>query len=238
MTSDSEDPEDPEGPEDPEDPEEPTLELRPASGFVEPAVADELPGLRLDWLTLDATESKSPLALVQRLNILSNGYRGAVVVAMRTKPVPSAYRTFFRQIGLDPDTNRIPSEEAALGRLFNGAFRPSSRIADALLIALIETGIPIYALDADAVAPGGPGIRTAAAQEELRAGPYPQPLAPGTLVVADSDTIHAVLFGPRAEIAAVTRATRRILLYTVGVAGVPEIHIAEAFWVATEAIRS
>ena len=35
---------------------------------------------------------------------------------MRTKPIPQAYRAFFRQIGLDPDVDRIPSEEAARRR--------------------------------------------------------------------------------------------------------------------------
>ena len=64
---------------------------------------------------------------------------------MRTKPVPQAYRAFFRQIGLDPDVQRIPSEQAALARLVQGGFRSVDLIADACLIALVETGVPVAA---------------------------------------------------------------------------------------------
>ncbi len=86
-------------------------------GPIDPAVAAELPGLRLDWLTVDvpprlaAARSRSPAG--ERLRALSDRYRGATVIAMRTHPIPRAYRTFYRQIGLDPDVERIPSERAA-----------------------------------------------------------------------------------------------------------------------------
>jgi DNA/RNA-binding domain of Phe-tRNA-synthetase-like protein len=213
------------------------LELTAAEGFVDPDVAEELPGLRLDWLTVVGRDRDSPPEIVRRLGDLSNRYRGPTVVAMRTKPIPSAYRTFFRQIGLDPDTTRIPSEEAALGRLFHGQFRPSRRlIDDALLIALVETGIPIWALDADRVAAGGLGIRTAREGERLGAGEYARYLPAGTLVVVDADSVHSILFGERAPDAGVTRETRRVLLYAVSVAGVPAIHVEEGFWLAVEAI--
>ena len=79
------------------------VELRAAAGFVEPAIRDEFPGLRLDWLTVGCRRPLvSPREVKRRLRALSNRYRGASVVAMRTQPIPNAYRTFFRQIGLDP----------------------------------------------------------------------------------------------------------------------------------------
>ena len=84
---------------------------------------------------------------------------------MRTKPIPQAYRIFFRQIGLDPDVTRIPSEEAAVARLLHGEFRSAGLIPDACLVALIETGVPVWALDADVVDEGGLGIRTATADD-------------------------------------------------------------------------
>jgi DNA/RNA-binding domain of Phe-tRNA-synthetase-like protein len=213
------------------------VELGAAEGFIDPDVLDELPGLRLDWLTVEAQDGASPPELVRRLNDLSNRYRGAVVVAMRTKPIPSAYRTFFRQIGLDPDTTRIPSEEAAVHRLFHGAFRSQGRLADALLAALVETGVPVWAVDADRVTAAGPGIRTARHAELLGEGESVHHLTEGTLVVADDAIVHSVLFGERAPQSAVTRATTRILLYAVSVAGVPAIHVEEAFWLALEGLR-
>jgi DNA/RNA-binding domain of Phe-tRNA-synthetase-like protein len=216
--------------------DDPLLDLRAAEGFVEPAVAEELPGLRLAWITLEARDGPSPPELIGRLRNLSNRYRGAAVIAMRTKPIPSAYRALFRQLGLDPDRTRIPSEEAAVGRLFHGAFRSQGRLADALLVALVETGVPVWALDADRVAAGGLGIRSARTGERLGDGESARPLPPGTLVVADDATIHAILFGERSVVAAPRAATRRILLYSIAVAGVPAIHVEEAFWLVAEAL--
>lgn len=209
-------------------------ELGSAPGFLEPILADEFPGLRLDWLTLAASDGPSPPELGRRLRDLASRATGATVVAMRTKPIPRAYRTFFRQIGLDPDTTRIPGEAAAVSRLFHGGYRSTGRLADARLIALVETGVAVWALDADRVDGGGPGIRTARPGE--RVGDDGPPVAPGTLVVADAAWVHAILFGEPATGGAVSRRTRRILLYAVAVAGVPRVHVDEALWLATDAL--
>ena len=84
----------------------------------------EFPGLRLDWMTVEARRGREPAGgRSAGCGALSNRYRGASVVAMRTQPIPHAYRAFFRQIGLDPDVTRIPSEEAAVARLLHGRFR-------------------------------------------------------------------------------------------------------------------
>jgi DNA/RNA-binding domain of Phe-tRNA-synthetase-like protein len=212
------------------------VELRAAPGFVEPAIRDEFPGLRLDWLTVDCLRPReSPREVKRRLRLLSNRYRGASVVAMRTQPIPHAYRTFFRQIGLDPDTNRIPSEAAAVARLLRGGFEPSTLIDDARLIALVETGVPLWALDAAFVDPGGLGIRTSVAGDRLAPA---VPLAPGRLAVADATSIHAVLFGDVVADHAVGPRTERIALYAIGVEGVPAIHVEEALWVCLEVLGS
>ena len=115
----------------------------PQRGAVDPAVAAELPGLRLDWLTVTIASrtgsGRSRPSAAERLRTLSDRYRGATVIAMRTHPIPRAYRTFYRQIGLDPDVDRIPSEHAAAERLLHGGFRSVDLISDACLIAVIET---------------------------------------------------------------------------------------------------
>ncbi|HZU59347.1 MAG TPA: hypothetical protein VE983_00175, partial [Solirubrobacteraceae bacterium] len=131
------------------------LELTAAPGFLDPAVRQELPGLRLVWLTLEAGSRSSPRAIKQRLRVLSDRYRGDSVIALRTQPIPHAYRVFFRQIGLDPDAVRIPGEELAVARLLHGGLRSEGLPEDALMIALVETGIPVWALDADRVDAGG-----------------------------------------------------------------------------------
>jgi DNA/RNA-binding domain of Phe-tRNA-synthetase-like protein len=214
------------------------VELDAAAGFVAAEIASEFPGLRLDWITVEANTRHSPKEIKRRLKELSSRYRGATVVAMRTQPIPHAYRAFFHQIGLDPDVARVPSERVAVRRLMQGHFASQNLIEDALLIALIETGVPVWALDAELVDESGLGIRLTTQGDRLGATEYGHHLPPGRLAVADSRNIHALLFdehvapghgiGPR---------TRRAALFTVGVDGVPAIHIEEALWVCVEVLR-
>src|ERR1700757_4791440 len=204
------------------------------AGFVAPELRAEFPGLRLRWLETPARGASSPPALRRRLRLLSDRYRGASVVALRVKPVPHAFRAFFRQIGLDPDIQRIPGEEAAVSRLIHGEFRSLDLISDACLVALVETGVPVWALDAGVVDGAGLGIRAATAGDGAE-GPDLTP-APGSLVVADGSQAHAVLFsGPPAARCPGPRTTRTVL-FAVGVDGVPEIHIEEALWLAADLV--
>lgn len=201
----------------------------PRPGEVEAAVASELPGLRLVWLTVPAGVVSSPPTVVARLRALSDRDRGSTVVAMRTRPIPRAYRTCYRQIGLDPDVERIPAEAAATARLLHGRLRSVDLIADACLIALVETGVPVWALDAAAVDAVGPGLGIAQAPADA-----PAPVAPGSLVVADVRRVHAALFGAPLARSAPGPSTSAVALYAIGVAGVPEIHLHEALWLACE----
>lgn len=207
---------------------------QPVEGFVDAEVAAEFPGLRLQWATIAARRRPSPPSVARSLHEVSNRYRGASVVAMRTKPIPQAYRAFFRQIGLDPDVQRIPSERAALARLVQGGFRSVDLIADACLIALIETGVPVVALDADQVDAGGLGIRPAGRVDIDRSDTDGDRLRPGTLAVADRTAVHAPLFGDPVAGHRPGRATERLALYTIGVDGVPAIHLEEALWIVLE----
>jgi DNA/RNA-binding domain of Phe-tRNA-synthetase-like protein len=209
-------------------------ELAAAPGFIEPRLKREFPGLALAWTTVEAASGSSPAWAKQRLRALSDRVHGASVVAMRTQPIPHAYRAFFRQIGLDPDAQRIPSEEAAVVRLLHGGYRSSDRLSDARLIALAETGVPVWALKAEVVAPGGLGIRTTAEQECF--GSLPHRLPPGRLVVSDATRIHALLFGAIAPGHAAGPHTRRIALFAVGVEGVPAIHLEESLWSCAEVL--
>jgi DNA/RNA-binding domain of Phe-tRNA-synthetase-like protein len=210
------------------------VELRAAAGFVAAEVRDEFPGLRLDWLTAAFRSGDSPREVKRRLRSLSNRYRGASVVAMRTQPIPNAYRTFFRQVGLDPDTTRIPSDDVAVKRLLRGAFEPTNLIEDARLIALIETGVPVWAIDAAFVDPDGLGIRPTVAGDRLDG----RHVAPGRLAVADPQSVHALLFGDVAPGHSVGARTERVVLFAVSVDRVPAIHVEEALWVCVEVLNS
>jgi len=214
-----------------------------ASGFVAPEVAVEFPGLRLDWGILAARPKPSPPALVAHLQRLAGRFRGSTVIAMRTKPIPHAYRAFFRQIGLDPDVDRIPSERVALERLLYGGFRSVDLINDACLVSLVETGVPVWALDAEAIDERGLGIRTITVADAWGSGGFARlvaagaPSDQGSLVVTDGSVVHGLLFADPLFASAVRRGTERVALFAVAVDGVPAIHVEEALWLCSDLIR-
>jgi DNA/RNA-binding domain of Phe-tRNA-synthetase-like protein len=208
----------------------------PERGWVDAALADELPDLQLWTLVAGATpQRRSPPEVRQRLGLLASRFRGGEAVELRRRPVPQAYRVFFRQIGLDPDDQRTPVEEAAMRRLMHGGYESHGALEDALLLAMVETGVPVWALD-DATLHGPLGIRPARSGEQRpRPDGFADDLPPGRLVVADAEEPVAVLFEPPDAKHCVTRQTRSIRLYALQVAGVPDVHVEEAFWTALDA---
>jgi DNA/RNA-binding domain of Phe-tRNA-synthetase-like protein len=203
------------------------------AGWVHAEVAAEFPELRLHALTLAARSGRSPAELRERLRLLSDRFRGAQAIALRQRPVPWAYRVFFRHIGLDPDQHRTPVEALALDRLMEGGFRSRSLLDDALTVAVMETGVPVWALDAER-AEGPLGIRPAVRGERFGEGEYASDIPPGRLLVADDAGPAGVLFGALAPGRGVGPATRRMTLFSVQVAGVPDIHVEEGLWTVAD----
>ena len=194
-------------------------------GWIDADVAAEFPELRLHWVDFraDGARRRSDEGVRERLRVLSDGFRGAQAIAMRAQPIHHAQRAFFRHIGLDPDRDRPPAEAVAVERLRGGHFKPSNQLDDAIVIAVMETGVPVWALDA-AELDGPLGIRGAEEGEPVAGVPQPQ----GRLVVADAANAVAVLYGDAGH--PVTKATTTARLFSVQVAGVPSIHVEEALW--------
>jgi len=206
-------------------------------GWVDPELAEEFPGLRLVEATADHVGGRSTPGARHWLRRLSSRFAGPQAVVLRQNPVPHAYRVFHRHVGLDPDVHRTPIEAAAMDRLVHGGFRARGRVEDALLIALVETGVPVWALD-DGTLQGGLGLRPAREAERLGAGDLAPDLARGRLVVADERQAAAVLFGSVAPGREVTRTTERLRLFSVGVDGVPAIHVEEALDLCLDALAA
>ncbi len=127
----------------------------PELGWRALEVEEELPGLRLLISEVEVARRKpltesSPPDIEARLRELSSKIRGARAVGMRREAVPGAYRVFFRHIGLDPDVVRTPIEAAVLERMVRGAFLTGGLLEDVLLVALLDTGVAVWALDAAA----------------------------------------------------------------------------------------
>lgn len=215
----------------------PGIGAEPTPGSVADEIRDEFPELRLFSVTVRASSGRSSRAVKHRLRGLSDRFRGSHAVTMRQAPIPWAYRVFYRHIGLDPDADRTPVEAVALQRLLAGAFRSRNLLDDALTISLVETGVPIWALDAGAVE-GDLGLRVAQDGERLGRDPAAPPLAAGRLVVADGSAPLAVLFGDLAPGHGVTPRTACMTLFTIQVAGVPTIHVEEALFTCLDLLTA
>ena len=216
------------------------LDDRPAphDGHVAEELRAELPGLGIVSLELPAPRARrSPKGVRAQLDLLSVRFRGADALALRQRPVPHAYRVCFRHVGLDPDVTRTPVEAAAIERLVQGGFVSRGPLDDALTIALVETGVPLWALDADTVR-GAPWLRLARAGERLGAEPDAPALPAGQIVVADSRAPLAPLFGEPAPAHVVGRRTTRLLVFALRVDGVPRLHVEEAIWRCAEALAA
>jgi DNA/RNA-binding domain of Phe-tRNA-synthetase-like protein len=210
-------------------------EPSPTPGWVAPHVAAEFPGLAISSVEVDRRPGKSPEPIRRRLRDLSDRFYGAHAIHMRERPIPWAYRVFFRQIGLDPDRTRTPVEQLTLDRLHDGGFRSHGLPKDALTIAIVETGVALRAFDAEALT-GGLCIRDSAPGERL-AGEAVD-LASGTLTIADERQPVGLLFGGTAEGFGVERGSRRIAVGAIQVNGVPQIAVEEALWMAAATLEA
>lgn len=212
----------------------------PVRGWCEQDVQQELPGLGLMCATVEVKLSgslmgRSTPAVLARLRELSNRWRGARAINVRQEAIPAAYRVFFRHIGLDPDVTRTPIEAAVLERMLEGGFLSEGLLADILTIALIDTAVPVWALDANTVS-GPLGIRLTRPEERLGRSSDAPSVGAGRLVVADADGAVAMLFGEPAQGHAPTASTRRLTLFAVQVAGVPALHVEETLWTCRSAL--
>jgi DNA/RNA-binding domain of Phe-tRNA-synthetase-like protein len=199
----------------------------PEGGWIAPALEQEFPGLALRYTIVERGSGRSPREVKDRLRRLSDRFHGGHAINLRQRPIPWAYRVFYRHIGLDPDRTPTPVEQVSLDRMKHGQFKSRNLLDDALTIAIMESGVALRAFDADVVE-GRPGIRQAAPGEQL-AGRTAE-LPAGTLVIADESRPLGLLFGATGEGLGVRPKTQRTMICAVQVEGVPDIAVEEAMW--------
>jgi DNA/RNA-binding domain of Phe-tRNA-synthetase-like protein len=154
---------------------------------------------------------RSPAGVRERLRALGERWSGGEASELRRRSIPQAYLQLARRLGIDPDERRIPVERYVVERLVHGGFRSRGLLADALLVAAVETAVGVWALDADRI--GGPLRRD------------------GGEIVAGERVVGPAFAEPAAAFA-VTAATRRVLLYAVLAPAVPLAAVDEALWTA------
>ena len=174
-----------------------------------------LPGVRLVWCTFEVTRNplrRSSPALRRRLHALSDRHSGARAITQATREIPDAYRRLFRSLG--QLERRSPAEELTLKRLIRGQFRSRGVLRDALVIATVDTEVGVWALDAGHLH-GDPRLTDGA-------------------IADDSGPIAAAFDEPEA----VSRSTRRLVLYALTAPDVPDVAVTEALYTAWEVIDS
>ena len=201
-----------------------------ALGFVAAEVAEEFPDLALAYAFCDVTPGRSPTVVRARLAQAADRFTGAKAIAMRQQAVPAAYRIFFRHIGIDPDERRTPIEAIAVERMRAGGFASRGLVEDGVMLATLETGVPVQAFDAQAIE-GRLGLRPSAAGEQLD---DLHPLRAGSLAIADERRPLAVLFGDVAPDAVADKRATRVALVAIRVKGVPAVSVEEALWTAVD----
>jgi hypothetical protein len=182
-------------------------------GPVDESALADFPALALWTLRLGPAARKSSRAQKARLADLDDRFRTVPVGGLRTDIVASAYRAFARQIGLDPDVERNPLEQAARDRLTAGRYVSRGALHDGMLLAMLETSVPLWALAADAV---HGWLRIAVDDRD-------------TLVLADDRGVLAPVMSPVPEPLRPSRDAVA-LVYCLGVGQVPDATVEEAFW--------
>jgi DNA/RNA-binding domain of Phe-tRNA-synthetase-like protein len=204
-------------------------------GWVEPGLAEELPGLAVYWLTVGARPGKTPSAVRDRMRELAGRITGARVVHSRQDPVPWSYRVLWRRLGVDPDSDRTPVEALMVERLEHGGLPSRGMPNDAIVVATLETGVPIVVADAAKLS-GGPGLRPAATGETL-GGPEGT-LRTGEVVYADEQAPLARLDGQVAADRAVGDGTTTMAVCALAAAAVAQIEVEEALWIAADMLEA
>jgi DNA/RNA-binding domain of Phe-tRNA-synthetase-like protein len=205
------------------------------AGWVSAELRDEFPGLALRYVMIDRASGRTPRGVKERLARLSDRFAGPQAINLRHRPIPWAYRVFYRHIGLDPDEQHTPVEAVALERMKKGGFVSQNLLDDALTIGIIESSVALRAFDADRVE-GRIGIRQTQPGEPLEGRPGALP--EGTLVIADESRPLALLFGAVGAGRGVTPRTKRTTLVAVQVQGVPDVAVEEALWLAADVLRA
>jgi hypothetical protein len=208
------------------------LDPAPAPGWIAPDVAEELPGLELlSWTTATEWRRRSPPWAREWLGRLSTGVDGHAVLHAHRTDAPAAHRDFLRRIGRDPNVDLSPQELAYHDRILHGGFPVRGTPQDLLLVVLLETGIPIWVLDADRIS-GDLGIRRSLLGELPEEASRPAgapPRRPEPVVVDGSGVVAEIGREPREPWRA-TRKTTSTTFFCARVPGLPDLRVEEAIW--------
>jgi AcrR family transcriptional regulator/DNA/RNA-binding domain of Phe-tRNA-synthetase-like protein len=193
----------------------------------------DFPELSLWTAEVTAAPQPSPAALRRRMRAAGDRLTGADAIGSRGESTPWAYRVFARRVGIDPDAVENAVEAAALQQHSKLEAGGGTLPADAQLIAVAETGVPVLAFDADRL-DGELWLRRAVPGDRVG----DTPVEPDRPVLADRTRVVAVPFGPTDTDVAVRDDTEKMTFVALQVKGVPDVGIEEALWTVVEIARA
>ena len=127
-------------------------------------------------------------------------------------------------------------EAAALDRLVQGGFVSRGPLEDALLVAVVETGVPVWALDdARLDGPAGAARRARRASAWGRASTRPT-WRPGAWWWPTPRARWRCSSATSRPAARPDRDSARLRLFAVAVPGVPALHVEEALFGCADAL--
>jgi hypothetical protein len=194
-------------------------------GWCQEDLLVDFPGIGLFALPA-AADAGARSRVASRLEHLSGRIDGRNVASIPLTPIHAAYRRLARQLGLDPDRDGTPLAPLLRERIIEGRLRSHGDVADACACALLETGVPVFALPFGDVT-GDLGLALARGGERLPGDAAP--LADRTLVVSDVARPLALALLTQALTPA---DPGPVVLYAIRAPAVSVLVVEEALWVA------
>ncbi|MCX8168719.1 MAG: phenylalanine--tRNA ligase beta subunit-related protein [Candidatus Methanomethylicia archaeon] len=141
--------------------------------------------------------------------------------SLKDNEVIKAYRNFYWRIGIDP-TKQRPAVEALIRRILHGQRFPTINSAvDCINLASIQFMVSISAYDLDKIS-GSIILRWSREGEKfIGIGDKEAKIIPKQLVLADDEKILGLYPHRDSELSKITHLTKRILMISCGVPGVP-----------------
>jgi DNA/RNA-binding domain of Phe-tRNA-synthetase-like protein len=201
------------------------------AGWCDEELRDDFPGIGV--VALDcAVGNGAPERVARRMGVVSQRIDGRNAASMQLDAIPAAYRRLARQLGLDPDVDGTPLAALLRERIRWGRLPSVGVVRDACTCAMLETGVPVFALPLDEVT-GDLGL-TVAREGEVLPGHAGSPLGAGAVVISDlSRPLALAMLPPALEPA--PRAD--VLLYALRAPGVADLELEEALWLAAGLLR-
>lgn len=189
------------------------------NGTIDPVALEEFPQAGVSFATVETASGRTARGLAMELALAADRIRGASALTASTAPVAASYRSFLRQLGMDPEAVECTADAVVRRRLVEGGLAPSFAVRDAAALVALELGVPLMAFSC------GDSPREVSIIRSTESGALH---AEGDLVVSVDGVPVCRLFGQAFPSREVTKGTRRSLLVAVRAPGVSELLCAAA----------